>query len=360
MPNEPSYGGFISVRRNGSVVWQVASREFPKDRDTDGTLEYAIRVATSERNSFASRDGKCLITVDVQASSLNVDGPGSDKAKFLIVSGYDAPDAPYDGVVVGKSYFVTSNRLAGSGQRRLGTPAEADEGSTRGTAPGAHDHANHEDASSPATYDLSLRYDDYDLERAGLPADLDVDELAVYYQNSISLKDVFDHYNRKGDELLSQYRSEIGAQEKRLTQVAAAFSLNGEALKAVIVWTLTYRHLRAMGIDRDLIDDLEDLVYPLDEEDRDAWYSRWLQVTTGDGHHSAQRRDDRISNSGLGFQITAEDLRATPGAPIIEAAGSLAVPGSRTITLRGLTAYGAFALVYHGKDSHYDRRDHAG
>ena len=110
MPNEGTYGGKISVRKNGAVVWQVAAREFPKDRDTDGLLEYAIRIATSDRNSFSSRDGKCMVTVDVGTSGLNVDGAGSDRAKFLIVSGYETPDTLYDSVVVGKSYFITHGR----------------------------------------------------------------------------------------------------------------------------------------------------------------------------------------------------------------------------------------------------------
>ena len=63
MPNDPPYGGRIEVNRDGSVIWQVAAREYPKDRDTDGTLEYAIRMVDASRNMFTSRDGKCILQV---------------------------------------------------------------------------------------------------------------------------------------------------------------------------------------------------------------------------------------------------------------------------------------------------------
>lgn len=137
------YGGRIKVLFDGSVVWDVRNRFFPTQRDTDGEIEYAIRVVTPDRGVITSADGKCLVTV--------TQPPAADaKVAFLIVSGYDTLALPDDAIAVGKSYFITADAFGSDGS----------------------------EAPMPK-YDVTLTFDDYDLEYAGLQDDTDAPRLEL-------------------------------------------------------------------------------------------------------------------------------------------------------------------------------------
>ena len=151
MANDPPYGGRIRVQQDGSALWILRERSFPSNRDADGVLEYAIRVVDGQRNVLVSTDGKCLLTV--HPTQTNVLG----KAKFLIVSGYETKAAPTGAKIVGKSYFITADRYD------------------------PEDQVNPNGPPIPPSYDVILRYDDYDLEHSDLPEDLDATALEVCY-----------------------------------------------------------------------------------------------------------------------------------------------------------------------------------
>lgn len=361
MPNEGSYGGKIEVRKDGSVLWQVAAREFPKDRDTDGSLEYAIRIATTDRNTFSSRDGKCLVKVDPKGSQLTKD----DRAKFLIVSGYETPTAPYDTVSVGRSYFITYARYVKrppisqvkpslTSPQNKPAPHLCDDHQVQN--PPHPDHDNEELAGPPFKYDLSIRYDDYDLDRAGLPFDSDPERLEVCYQNFVSLSEVFCLYHRKRNLLLPEFRKQIGAEQPDKLRLLNFLEMTEETLENFVVWTMTYRHLRALGISRDLIDDLQNLILPWDEVNRDIVYSRWLSVGAGEANSAFHQDHETTSQRLFSFDIKPEDLKETLGFPRFEIAKKniLSVPGSRTISLRGLNQPGTFVLMFLGDPNHYD------
>lgn len=140
------YGGFIEVQEDGSVMWEIRHRYFPRRRDVDGKIEYAVRVMDGGRKLTTSADGKCVIIVAEPARA------ESDHLTFLIVSGYDSKAAPTDAVVLGKSYFITSDATTGK------------EGET-----------------AMPRYDVALSFDDYDLEYADLPRSLDATDMEVCY-----------------------------------------------------------------------------------------------------------------------------------------------------------------------------------
>ena len=421
MPNEGPYGGKIDVRKDGSVVWQVAEREFARDRDTDGTLEYTIRVVHSDRALLTSRDGKCIISVDVEKSGL-VD---ADKAKFLIVSGYETPDTPYESIVVGKSYFVTYGRyvppaaivvLQGSTDNQQQTPAKFISETPWDQLP--------DDPDQPSfCYDLSIRYDDYDLERAGLPADLDPEQLEVCYQNFVSLRDVYRVHFRSAPDLLQSLRGRQNVPQTARTEVADAFFMTDASLQSTLIWSKTYRHLEKLGVKSSLLDDIGPLLRSTGQEPHhqadgagskpvlDVLFSRWLPVTrvvTADSPKSGQSIEkpketenksspnpieisaadlaaaqggpldtvnaikqepeqsiekpkdaEKVKASPDPIEISAADLAAVQGRPLITVANIKAVPGSRTITLRDLTKPGTFVLMYHGEPNRYDQQRRA-
>ena len=140
------YGGYIEAQEDGSVVWEIRHRYFPQRRDVDGKIEYAIRIMDGSRKLAASADGKCAIIVNDQARAQ------SDHLTFLIVSGYDSKAPPADAVVLGKSYFITSDATTGA------------EGKT-----------------AMPRYDVALSFDDYDLEYADLPRSLDATDMEICY-----------------------------------------------------------------------------------------------------------------------------------------------------------------------------------
>ncbi len=135
------YGGRIKVLADGSVMWDVQNRFFPTQRDTDGQIEYAIRVVTRERNVIASADGKCIVTVT---------DPPTGHLAFLIVSGYDTLPLPPDAAAVGRSYFITAD-WSPRGEQETRLPE----------------------------YKVVLSFDDYDLEHAGLSRNTDATALEL-------------------------------------------------------------------------------------------------------------------------------------------------------------------------------------
>ncbi len=169
MPNEGPYGGKIEIGEDGSIVWRAAARSIPYGRDTKGTLEYAIRVLTDDRDSFASSDGLC--TVDIHPapnSTFNVNSGA--KSAFLIVSGYEPPSARQGSIVIGKSYFITGS---------------------------SHDKdGNHIHEMPP--YNVHLKYDDEDLYCASLLSEQQIHEsqLSFCYQHWVSVHRIWKYYRR--------------------------------------------------------------------------------------------------------------------------------------------------------------------
>jgi len=327
--NDPPYGGRIEVRKNGSVLWQVAAREFGKDRDTDGTLEYAIRMVDASRNMVTSRDGKCLVTVSESALAAAPGQAADGQAwKFLIVSGYDAPVTPYDGVIVGSSYYITG--------------AQYDP-----TAAGLHGHVN------LPCYQLTLRYDDYDLQRAGLPLDLEPRELRLVYENWISLRAVLEALEQQaarpqGEDSssgnrLHRQRERLGANEAQMAALLKAWGLPGSDLNILLKWAGAGKLFEEQGIHWDLAHVLEQLILvslkvnASNAKDLDVWFSRWLPV--------AKRVEE--SERSLDFR--------TVSVPIVEA-DEIPTPknGSRHVTAKGLMQAGTFALMYYKQSGEHD------
>lgn len=305
MPNEGPYGGKIEVRKDGSVLWQVEAREFPVNRDTDGTLEYAIRVVALDRNIFTSKDGKCLIHVYIE-SPYHRNQPLNQK--FLIVSGYDAPVAGNDAVLVGRSYFVAEGHYS---------PNQTDE---------------HYQESMPP-YDLTLRYDDYDLDRAGLPLDLEPDKLSLCYQNRISVRNVLNEIKKTQVSFYAQagISQEVGQGTRKVLE------LNPQTRDVLFAWADLERAMREAGMDADLKDILMSLLKNAGDQGvfhSDVHLSRWRRVRK---HEQNQEHGEEIALR-----------KAVDGEPTITALSIADVPGSRAISAKGLNQQGTFALMYHG------------
>lgn len=364
MPNPDSpYGGYIHVRPDGSVIWQVEAREFASDRDADGALEYAIRVVDAERTILASRDGKCLVNVHPQGTSFNA-RLSTATAKFLIVSGYTEPETPDDAVLLGKSYYVTGNSPApgAANQQRNWNWTQA---------------APHVLASLQLPpYDLILRYDDYDLDRANLPLDLEPDALSLCYQHWVSVRRIWRHYVAKPT-LLADSLARVPAQ---VTPFMQHYDVDEMELRWLLVWSLTYHHLVALGIAQSRLDALHVALENWSDEDDDIWLSRWRRVRrpgedpVPGNHPTAQPADahwspsqPRLALAGVetplaekvravdgcfGYRIEPADLSAQDEGGDISGRAILCearseIRGSRTITVTGLTLPGTFGLMYH-------------
>ncbi len=137
MRNEGPYGGKIVVKADGSVEWQAAGRSFPHLQDTEGVLEYAIRMTTADRAIITSSDNKCIVHIHpAPGQGFNV--TTGAKSAMLIVSGYESPPEEAGAVVIGKSYFVT----------------------------GGFHNADGKHSDVAPCYDVHLKYDQYDVDRA--------------------------------------------------------------------------------------------------------------------------------------------------------------------------------------------------
>lgn len=293
MPNSDSpYGGRIIARMDGSVLYQISAREFKENRNIDGTLEYAIRRAVSSRTILPSMDGKCLVQMQ-----------GDDfDAKFLIVSGYEAPEAQDNGEVIGKSYYVTADA----------------------PRPNLSNQARMLEQPSVPPYDLSLRYDDYDIERANLlslaaqrtqrlPFDVEPERLTLCYQH---------WYIALIDPILN----------KQIANPADDLPGLADAKKALRREREMQREAAALKFERaaELRDEIEQLRAGPGGLHQVAWASKWRRVR--------ERPDLEVEPS----PPVASDDEPITAKMIIRTAGS------RTITALGLDSPGTFVLMCHG------------
>lgn len=162
MPNEGPYGGKIVVRqtkRKDKVIpvvsWQASAREFTEIRDNLGTLEYAVRVVNANNRLAASRDRRCIVQITDVPVSPTVD------TRVLIVAGYDLPDlavsSPKEPRLLGQAYFITAGAYDPDGP--MAGPYE----------------------QFPVKYDVTLFFDNYDLNRLGLLTEPDPSKLSLCY-----------------------------------------------------------------------------------------------------------------------------------------------------------------------------------
>lgn len=344
MPNDPPYGGRIEVNKNGSVTWAVSAREYPSYRDVDGTVEYAIRVVDQDRNIITSKDGKCIVHVltepakkadpcdhDAHEAQAGVkDGSeATSQAKhlrFLIVTGYDMPAAPANTAIVGKSYFVTWNSFA----------------------------ENEKDKIQP-TYDLILQYDDYDLERAGLPRTLEPTDLHVCHENWIEVDALWKYLSGRREEIRKSLRQEVGAGPQIVAAAEEKWDLD---LTSLAVWAAMERHLRDAGVTGDLQDVLELLLKPehekrqgqgnqtsADEQDH-VWVSRWQEV-------GRICPDATPTDTSTEPDDSPKSISDVIDAHLVRAHRFVQTPGSRAIIAKGISHKGLFVLMYHGpRDTH--------
>ena len=293
MPNSDSpYGGRIIARMDGSVLYQISAREFKENRNIDGTLEYAIRRAVSSRTILPSMDGKCL--VQMQGDNF--------EAKFLIVSGYEAPEAKEDALLIRKAYYVTADA----------------------PRPNMSNQARMLEQPTVPPYDLSLRYDDYDIERANLlslaaqraqrlPFNVEPEQLTLCYQ----------HW----------YIALIDPQlNKQIANPAEDLPGLKDAKEALRKERQMQREAAALNFKRaaELRDEIEQLRAGPGGLHQVAWASKWQRVR--------ERPDGEAKTS----PSVASDDEPITAKQIIHAAGS------RTITALGLDSPGTFVLMCHG------------
>lgn len=291
--SDAPYGGRIIARGDGSVLYQIAARVFKEDRDIDGTLEYAVRKAVSSRVILASVDGKCLVQSQQDNSS----------AKFLIVSGYEAPEGKGDARLVGKAYYITADapRPNMSNQQRM---------MTLPTVP---------------PYNLTLRYDDYDLEHAQLsglarPFGIEPYQLRLCYQHWTVA--VYDEQQKK---LVSHPQPE-----------PEGFA---DAKKALLLEREMQRAAAALRFDlaAQLKDEIEALRQGPAGLLQVEWTSGWRRVQKRSAQGSAP-----ITPVVPGHAVVPEDEPITAEEIIV-------TPGSRTVTAIGVDSPGMFVLMCHGE-----------
>lgn len=294
MPNSDSpYGGRIIARADGSVLYQISGRVFKEDRDINGTLEYAIRKAASSRVILSSVDGKCLV-------QSQIDNPA---AKFLIVSGYETPEGKGDARLVGKAYYITADapRPNSSNQQRM---------LTLPTVP---------------PYNLTLRYDDYDLEHAQLsgmtpPFGVEPYQLRLCYQHwTVAL------YDEQQKKLVSNPQPE-----------PAGFA---DAKEALMLERQMQREAAALRFEEAA--QLKEKIAALRQGPAGQ-----LQVEWTSGWRRVQKRPPEKGAPGdpvvPGQAVAEEDLPITAEEIIV-------TPGSRTITAIGIDWPGTFVLMCHGE-----------
>jgi hypothetical protein len=281
-------GGTIEVQSDGSVLWSVRDRYFPRQRDADGAIEYAIRVASVDRGVFGSSDGKCLLTVAFPTQSQH-----AGHRTFLIASGYASRAAPADYCIVGKEYFITADHHR---------TEEMDK--------------NHE--LLIPLYDLTLRFDEYDLEYAGLAheeaekLDLSDERLDAYRLNWAKARELLGLPTINGSEMLPDIRGRIHqGRLGRLPQISA---------------TEDYPPLTVTDADKKMLEwkfgapmtDIENLRLRLWNDKADAWVLWWDPIV----------KAGTDSDSGEQPKIAAR------------------IAGSRALTIRNLQDAGTYALMY--------------
>lgn len=294
MPNpESPYGGRIFARGDGSVLYQISARVFQEDRNVDGTLEYAIRKAGSIGTILPSLDSKCFV-------QSREDNPN---AKFLIVSGYEAPEPGQDARLVGKAYYITADapRTGLTNKERMQTLPDVPK------------------------YDLTLRYDDYDIERVRLsgmelPFGVEPDQLSLCYQHwSVA------YFDEPNNTLVFDPQPE-----------PAGFT---DAKLALITERQMQR--KAAGLDFEhagqLLEEIKTLRQGPAGQLTVAWASRWrrVQLRSAPGDAIGTPADPGPVVADEDEPITAKKIVATPG--------------SRTITAIGIDSPGTFVLMCHGE-----------
>lgn len=296
MPNEGPYGGRIVVHEDGTVEWQAAARSFPKTQDIEGTLQYAIRVTTVDRAIVASSDGKCIVhTHPASGQGFNV-ASGALSA-MLIVSGYEEPDEEEGAVVVGKSYFVT----------------------------GAYRNEQGEVSNVSPCYDVHLKFDNYDLERANaqvahLAQRVDEKHLSFCYQRWLSVRFLQKHLASPGE--VKRHLEGIGTPARRLRQLPST----------------------ALG-----------------EQEPDIWLSFWDEVKGPSQPRCVQKTDAQGATQEtppalqLQTQHHEDQIEGlTVDGIIVTGERTMDIPGSRTVIVKGIDRPGTFALMYHWKSHRHD------
>lgn len=289
--NEGPYGGKIVVNQDGTVEWQAAARSFPRTQDIEGTLQYAIRVTTADREIVDSSDRKCIVhTHPAPGQGFNV-ASGALSA-VLIVSGYEEPDEEERAIVVGKSYFVT----------------------------GAYRDAQGRKSNVLPCYDVHLKYDDYDLDQANAqlaPLGQRVNErsLSFCYQRWLSVRFMQEHLG-KGDDVASHLQR-IGAPARSLRQLPSTTLGNQDSDIWLSFW-----------------DEVQ-----VDKQSRcnpPAGARGASPPALPAPLPQSQRPEDEIEG------LTVDGL-------IVTGRRAAEILGSRTVIVKGIYRPGTFALMYHWK-----------
>ncbi|MCA9870776.1 MAG: hypothetical protein KDI03_16180 [Anaerolineae bacterium] len=254
MGNEGPYGGKIEIGEDGSIVWQAAARSFPKAQDRTDSLDYAIRVISESRDICTSGDGKCIVKVFPECDN---SWKQATSSAILIVSGYEEPEIEKNGIVIGRSYFIT-------GARRF-------------------EKESYSDVMPP--YDIHLTFDDYDLERAAprIPPDVELNEitLSFCYQHWVKLSLIWKTYYKSPYKLSkAECKKVLQAREQEIWKVFAdsyPAPLNESGVQSMIAWHKTYCHLKMQGF-TEILDKLEAFGTEWLNGSVEFWLSGWKSV----------------------------------------------------------------------------------
>jgi hypothetical protein len=222
-----------------------------------------------------------------------------------------------------------------------------------------------------------LRYDDYDLQRAELPLNLEPDDLSLCYQHWVSVRRIWEHYRAK-PALLTDV---IAGHPARVHEFIERLEIDEDELKMLLIWSLTYHHLARLGMSTGELDQKNGALEDWNGEDDDIWLSRWRRVRTPSegvrltdhpkeitaaANWSAQTVDTSIPikartlrdmvavvDTCFGYRIEDDDLTAADAdgnisGVAINCTERHEVKGSRTIAVTGLTKPGTFVLMWHG------------
>ena len=108
------------------------------------------------------------------------------------------PPAPDNTVILGKSYFVTMNSFPRS--------------------------------EEPPCYDLILQYDDYDLETAGLPKNLEPTDLHVCHENWIPVYKLWEAYMLDLQAAVDLITGSLDVTAKNIASFEKSFQMDLELL----------------------------------------------------------------------------------------------------------------------------------
>lgn len=300
MANEGPYGGRIVVQQddksNPIVSWQASARVFPGFEDNLGALEYAVRMVDANNTLAASRDRKCLVLVKARPVSPTVD------TRVLIVSGYDLPHGedsrPNSPRLLGQAYFITAG-------------AHDPDGSL-GPSTGPY-------AQFPISYDATLFFDDYDLNRLRLVEDPSPSNLGLCYvqwERVTYLTPVDKQVapTPLGEEEIKILRSELRDLDEKLQQ-------------AIDDNTFTEAAAHYEAIQRKEASSGRRLV--------SVWRQVWRQVIL-------------VSDPAMQHRQRATNIDGTLTEPIVVAADAIIkTAGSRSVAVKGLSQPAHLGIMYH-------------